>query len=253
MVTFREIVNSTPKREDKDEEMDVSSSAQTGPFEVDGDRRDWRQQGGCNATMTSDCDVQPGNRCSPHTIDILAIGACIDYANKRFIGDIGLGHTIHDTCRMFEGETWTCYEYYLDSDTTAGTGDSLTAWSEKWPIFCPSYRFRFCGQNNQILEERFQYYDGEKWVGEATTDDPMIEVALSKNKNELEFSFNSADSLKMVNVEYYTRWKIRIFFAGHAWQEGYWDINGPGFAFVGLWDLTQAEKTNWIEVKSEHK
>jgi len=225
------------------------------PFEVDGKFDDWKRLGGCSSSRDTLNDVKPSDNNYPWSVDLFSAGMCDDTAWRKFMGSfcIQRGHMMSDSI-------WTCYEYYFDnyhrctiSDTSKdpkdNPGDSNAFWHDLGGhgYFKPDYRFRFCGKSQQILEERFQYWDGEKWVGEAMADDPRLEAAFSDTL-KMEWSFFNADSLGM-----YAAWpkheNYRLAYAGHAWQGNFWDISEIGFIIIG--EITEAHQESWKTLKSQ--
>jgi hypothetical protein len=216
---------------------------------IDCEFDDWVYEQGGSSDDPS--DIQPGDLVEPTTINIGDIGMCTDrFWNRLLAGRFGFGFG-----SAFSDTAWTCYEMYLDSDTVGKdimNGDSTTPWYDigAWK-FLPDYRFRFCGRNGEVEEERFQYWDGNQWVGNAVADDPRLSWAVC-DTIYFEWGFTVLDSIGITTP--YPAWRTRypVMYAGKAWQGQYYDISkSTGTIYIGDYDPINSTPTTWQEMKQQ--
>jgi hypothetical protein len=119
--------------------------------------------------------------------------------------------------------------------------------------FLPDYKFRFCGKNGNIEEERFQYWNGTQWIGSAISNDPAI-YAVVGDSLMMEFEYYNLDSLYISTPFPANRTRYRVNIAGEARQGDYWDktrnAEGP---IIGDYDVNTIEQINWKEIKGRAK
>jgi len=221
---------------------------------VDGELDDWTAGNRCSHSSDNQRDVQPGYVSEPKTIDIRNYGGCLDFSyeimeEKKYFGYIKAYYSPTVTNSLFNGETWSCYDYYLDSDETEGTGTTDHDFYHPEVVFSPSYRLRFCGNNNQIEEVRFQVWDGNDWIGESNLDQPYIDYTISEDKHVLEFSINKLDDVKIYNPMWRSPFHRFIFFAVLAWQNDWFDITNVDAVVARERNPLSIQSTSWQEIK----
>ncbi len=78
---------------------------------------------------------------------------------------------------LFAGEAESTYELFFDVYPDREEGEVMATWHS----FRPDYRFAFMGKNGRMEHERYQVWDGTRWVGEAVTDAPEVKAAARGN------------------------------------------------------------------------
>lgn len=73
-----------------------------------------------------------------------------------------------------EGPIESSYEVFFDIHPEQDRGHPEGPWKN----FRPDYRFRIRGKQGRIEAERYQWWDGDQWVGKDTTDAPEFEATV---------------------------------------------------------------------------
>jgi hypothetical protein len=158
------------------------------PIVLDGNCIDWPFPASCNSDNTTEIPA----------IAVELVCSFVDRKYSKFYGGFRVA-----TNRLFSDSIWTCFDYYIDTDSC---GKINTQGDPNAPVeahgYCeyrPDCMISFCGRNGQLLEERYQYWDGQQWIGEGVSDDPRINYAIDSTTYtriiQFEFEFTSLDIL----------------------------------------------------------
>jgi hypothetical protein len=185
------------------------------------------------------------------SIDIREQDFFVDMIYNIFIGSIEL-----ESGQIASDSVWTCYEFYFDKDhymyPEENEGDT-TFWAQRGINFRPETRIRFCGKNGQILEERFQYWDGQQWIGDAQADDPRIRSIIftefNKTNGLLNFEFKNLLSFG-ITPPIITRDIVPVTGCWITYQGEYLDYLAAGYADIGQHYLV-VDNTTWQEIKQQ--
>jgi hypothetical protein len=173
------------------------------PIVVDGSIDDWYWAwNGCSGDNIR--DVYPASD-DKYSVEMIYCCCGIDRLYGKFYGAWELMQA-----NFFSDSILTCYEMFFDKESlgvTVNPGDTSLPISDyaherRYPPFNPDHRFRFCGKNGIVEEERYQYWDGQQWVGNGMADDPRMNYAfklrLQTGQNKVysfEFEFDGLDEM----------------------------------------------------------